>query len=145
MRAVTREWLERALDDLKASRALLSHPDLTHLAAFHAQQAVEKAFKAAIEEYDLGSHKTHSLARLLQVLGPHVCVTAEADMLDRLEAVYIEARYVSQRIGPDALRQTQCGGRRRLSRLCASHLRPDTRSIGTQVGQVSHLIRLSPT
>lgn len=96
MRAITREWLERALDDLKASRALLSHPDLTHLAAFHAQQAVEKALKAAIEEYDLGSHKTHSLAHLLQVLDTHVSVTADLDTLDRLEAVYIEARYPSE-------------------------------------------------
>lgn len=96
MRAITREWLERAFDDLNASRALLSHPDLTHLAAFDAQQTVEKALKAAIEEYDLGSHKTHSLVHLLQVLDTHVTVTADLDTLDRLEAAYIEARYPSE-------------------------------------------------
>ena len=96
MRAITREWLARALDDLNAARALLGHLDLTHRAAFHAQQTVEKAFKAAIEEYDLGLLRTHSLTRLLQVLSSHLSVTAEGDMLDRLEAVYIEARYPSE-------------------------------------------------
>ena len=61
MKAITREWLDRAQDDLNAAHALLNYPDLTHVAAFHAQQATEKALKAALEEYDLGLLRTHSL------------------------------------------------------------------------------------
>ncbi len=45
MKAITREWLDRAQDDLNAAHALLNYPDLTHVAAFHAQQATEKALK----------------------------------------------------------------------------------------------------
>jgi HEPN domain-containing protein len=96
MKAITREWLDRALDDLSAASALLTHPDLTHLSAFHAQQTVEKALKAVIEEYELGLIRTHSLTRLHQVASERLMETMDRDMLDRLEAVYIEARYPSE-------------------------------------------------
>lgn len=96
MKAITREWLERAQDDLGAAHALLNYPDLTHVAAFHAQQATEKALKAALEEYDLGLLKTHSLTRLLEVVKSRLMLRLDQDMLDRLEAVYIEARYPSE-------------------------------------------------
>jgi HEPN domain-containing protein len=93
MKAITREWLALAADDLAAARLLLSHAELTNVVAFHAQQAVEKALKAAIEELDLGLVKTHSLARLYDMVKPHYTLVTEADMLDRLDSVYIEARY----------------------------------------------------
>jgi HEPN domain-containing protein len=96
MKAITREWLDRAHDDLNAAHALLNYPDLTHVAAFHAQQATEKALKAALEEYDLGLLKTHSLTRLLEVVKSRLRLSFDQDMLDRLEAVYIEARYPSE-------------------------------------------------
>jgi HEPN domain-containing protein len=96
MKAITREWLDRAQDDLNAAHALLNYPDLTHVAAFHAQQATEKALKAALEEYDLGLLKTHSLTRLLEVVNSRLTVVLDQDMLDRLEAVYIEARHPSE-------------------------------------------------
>jgi len=96
MKAITREWLDRAQDDLNAAHALLNYPDLTHVAAFHAQQATEKALKALLEEYDLGLLKTHSLTRLLEVVKTRLILNFDQDMLDRLEAVYIEARYPSE-------------------------------------------------
>ena len=96
MKAITREWLDRAQDDLNAAHALLNYPDLTHVAAFHAQQVTEKALKAALEEYDLGLLKTHSLTRLLEVVKSRLILRFDQDMLDRLEAVYIEARYSSE-------------------------------------------------
>ena len=54
MKATTAEWIARAADDLKAAEGLIAQPELTNIVAFHAQQAVEKALKAAIEEQDLG-------------------------------------------------------------------------------------------
>lgn len=93
MKAITREWLAKAAEDLAAAQALLAHTDLTNIVAFHAQQAVEKVLKAVIEELDLGPVKTHSLTRLYALVRSRYAVITDLDMLDRLEAVYIEARY----------------------------------------------------
>lgn len=93
MKPTTQEWLIRATEDLSAAQVLLSRPDLTNMVAFHAQQTVEKALKAVIEELDLGFVKTHSLTRLYGLVGAYFPVIRDMDMLDRLDAVYIEARY----------------------------------------------------
>lgn len=45
MKAITSEWLARALDDLLAAEVLLTQPELTNMVAFHAQQTVEKPSK----------------------------------------------------------------------------------------------------
>lgn len=93
MKPTTHEWLTRAAEDLVAAQLLLSRPDLTNLVAFHAQQVVEKALKAVIEELNLGFVRTHSLTRLYELVRPHYPIVSDMDMLDRLDAVYIEARY----------------------------------------------------
>ena len=93
MKAITREWLNRAEDDLLAAKLLLAQPELTNMVAFHAQQAVEKSLKAALEESDIAAFKTHSLTRLYSLVSPSISLSIKQDMLDRLEAVYIQARY----------------------------------------------------
>ena len=93
MKAITREWLARAEDDLAAARLLLAQEDLTNVVAFHAQQAVEKTLKAAIEELRLALVRTHSLTRLYELIRLHYPVIDDMDMLDRLEAVYVATRY----------------------------------------------------
>lgn len=93
MKAITREWLDRAGDDLQAADLLLTRPDLTNMVAFHAQQTVEKSLKAMLEEYDVASIKTHSLIRLYGMVQEHMSFPVDQDMLDRLESVYIESRY----------------------------------------------------
>ena len=82
MKPITDEWLTRAAEDLSASQVLLFRPDLTNAVTFHAQQAVEKALKAVIEELDLGFVKTHSLTRLYELVRPHYAVIGDLDMLD---------------------------------------------------------------
>jgi len=42
MKAITREWLDRAGEDLKTAELLLTQPELTNMVAFHTQQTVEK-------------------------------------------------------------------------------------------------------
>jgi HEPN domain-containing protein len=96
MKAITHEWLARAADDLAAAGVLLAHDELTNVVAFHAQQAVEKALKAAVEELDLALVRTHSLTRLYALIRPHGPQIEDLDMLDRLEAVYLAARYPSE-------------------------------------------------
>lgn len=93
MKAITREWLARAGEDLLAAETLLTRKELTNLVAFHAQQTVEKAFKAVLEELAIDLIRTHSLIRLYELLRVHLPFDVDRDMLDRLEAVYIEARY----------------------------------------------------
>lgn len=96
MKPITHEWLLLAAQDLAAAQALLSYEHLTNMVAFHAQQAVEKALKAVIEELELGFIKTHSLTRLYGIIRSHHPVIEDMDMLDRLDAVYIEARYPNE-------------------------------------------------
>jgi len=49
MKAITREWLNAANDDLIAMEVMQGRPEITNMVAFHAQQAMEKSFKAVIE------------------------------------------------------------------------------------------------
>lgn len=91
LRTVTQKWLEYAQKDLEAARKLVSSRQLTGLAAFHAQQAVEKAFKAVLEEFDLGLVKTHDIERLYALIDPQLQV--DTDALQALNSVYIEVRY----------------------------------------------------
>ena len=93
MKNITKEWLALAKSDLLAAERLLSEPALTNIVAFHAQQAVEKSMKAVVEELGLGVIKTHNLVRLCELIRPHLSIVSDWDMLDRLDAVYIEARY----------------------------------------------------
>ena len=64
MKKITNDWFDSAESDLMLIRQIMSDENLTLLAAFHAQQAVEKSFKAIIEEFDLGNIKSHSLENL---------------------------------------------------------------------------------
>ncbi len=93
MKAITHEWLARAEDDLLAAEILLAQPELTNMVAFHAQQTVEKTLKAILEESEIAAVRTHSLTRLHSLISPHVSISIDQDMLDRLEAVYIQSRY----------------------------------------------------
>ena len=93
MKAITSEWLARALDDLLAAEILLTLSELTNMVAFHAQQAVEKTLKAVLEESASAAVRTHSLTRLYSLITPHISISIDQIMLDRLEAVYIQSRY----------------------------------------------------
>lgn len=93
MKPITRAWLESAYDDIRAMEQMLGFADLTNMVAFHAQQTVEKTFKAIIEEWEMGFVKTHSLIRLYALVQPHHDLVGNMDMLERLDSVYTEARY----------------------------------------------------
>ena len=69
MKKITEDWLLSAEADLLIIERIHGFPELTHQVAFHAQQAVEKSFKAVIEENNLGFCKIHSLETLLGIIG----------------------------------------------------------------------------
>ena len=68
MRAITREWLDRAGEDLNSAELLLTQSELSNMVAFHAQQTVEKALKAILEESGITLVRTHSLTRLYSLV-----------------------------------------------------------------------------
>ena len=58
-------WLERARQDLRAAEVdLEASPPLLGDAAFHAQQAVEKALKAFLTRHDHAFRPTHDIGEL---------------------------------------------------------------------------------
>jgi len=65
--ADTRGWLLKAADDLRGAEIdLAAVPPLTGDAAFHCQQAAEKALKALLAWHDVPFRKTHDLAEIGQ-------------------------------------------------------------------------------
>ncbi len=64
MKNIVKDWLISAEGDLLLIQEIVTIENLTHLSAFHAQQAIEKSFKAIVEEFELGFIKTHSLETL---------------------------------------------------------------------------------
>jgi len=60
-----RRWLSYARDDLEAAEALLAHPDVApRLSCFLAQQAAEKAIKAALIASQIEFPRHHNLDAL---------------------------------------------------------------------------------
>lgn len=63
--ADTRAWLHRAEEDLRAAEVdIEAQPPLLSDAAFHCQQATEKALKAFLTWNDVPFRKTHDLTEL---------------------------------------------------------------------------------
>jgi HEPN domain-containing protein len=79
----TREWLRRAHDDLRGAAAVLgADPPLLGDAAFHAQQASEKAMKAFLTWHDVPFRKTHDLDEVGEL-----CTSVDASLAAACEAV----------------------------------------------------------
>lgn len=93
MKKITEEWLKAASDDLLLVEVIISEPALTHIAAFHAQQAIEKSLKAVIEEKGIEIPKLHKLKTLFSISGIMLDSDDDSIMVSLLDSLYIEARY----------------------------------------------------
>jgi HEPN domain-containing protein len=93
MKKTTKDWLLSAESDLLLIQEIISIESLTHLSAFHAQQAIEKSFKAIIEEFELGLIKSHSLEMLHNKVKEKLSCEISLDLLVLLDQLYIDARY----------------------------------------------------
>lgn len=92
MKSITKDWLKSAESDLLLIKSIIDQEELTHLSAFHAQQAIEKTFKSLVEEYELGFLKTHSLETLFSKVSNYIS-SINIDLLIVLDQLYIDARY----------------------------------------------------
>lgn len=95
MRAFTKEWLKAAYDDFLTIEEIINNQHLTHIAAFHAQQCIEKSFKAILEENEIDSPKIHKLLKLHRML-PTTLTEVNDDTLSILDELYIESRYPTE-------------------------------------------------
>mgnify|MGYP001411056906 CR=1 FL=1 len=94
MNMLTQEWLNAAQDDLLTMERILDDAHLTHIVAFHAEQAVEKCLKALLEEDGVEFPKTHDLGRLYKLLqASRDFPIDQQDMLQTLNTLYIDSRY----------------------------------------------------
>jgi HEPN domain-containing protein len=71
MKKLTAPWVRKAESDLRAARKLAAlRPPFHDEVCFHCQQAVEKFFKALLQEWGLVVPKIHGLDVLLKLLLP---------------------------------------------------------------------------
>lgn len=91
MASLAQEWLQAAKSDLNVVEKIVDDAMLTHMVAFHAQQAIEKSLKALLEHYGKNVGKIHKL----QTLFAHCKLsydTYEEEIL-LLDELYIDSRY----------------------------------------------------
>lgn len=94
MKSIASDWMTAAHDDLELIREIIHNETLTNLVAFHSQQAIEKSFKAILEEYDGNVPRMHNLETLLPKVNRHmVFIDTELDLLEDLDKLYIDSRY----------------------------------------------------
>ena len=93
MKANTLKWLEFAEADLLNCKLISDERLLTGIAAFHAQQIVEKSMKAVLEETDVPIPRIHNLQRLYGMVKPLMDLEINFDDLVILDSVYTNSRY----------------------------------------------------
>ncbi len=94
-REFVRQWLRKARGDLLTAEHLASErPDLGFAAAFHAQQAVEKALKALLVWHQVDFPKSHDLERLVELLDESgIPVERVLRQVTSLTLYAVDARY----------------------------------------------------
>ena len=93
MKTSTRQWLEFAQTDLRCCENNLRDEFVTNVVAFHAQQAVEKAFKALIDETGIRMSRIHNLSRLYALTESFLVSPIDEIELEMLDNVYTSSRY----------------------------------------------------
>lgn len=93
MKATTKDWLDFAMSDLMNCEKVKDESFLTNIVAYHSQQAVEKSFKAILEEKGLIIPRVHSLQRLYDNVKQFLDTEVELSELALLDSVYTSSRY----------------------------------------------------
>ena len=91
---MAKAWISSALADLKSIAHIIDDEFLTHIVAFHAQQCVEKCFKAMLEaKAGIKVPRTHSTLKLYGMIKDELAIEIDIDLLTDFDSLYIDARY----------------------------------------------------
>jgi HEPN domain-containing protein len=104
-REFVRQWLAKALGDLRIARHLLAaEADLSRGAAFHSQQAAEKYLKAVLVWHQVEFAKIHDIARLIdQVRSVDAALAESVREAAALTLYAVEVRYPGDEPEPTAM------------------------------------------
>lgn len=93
MKEETKIWLNYATENLKSSEILLESK-LYNPSLQNAQQTVEKAFKALLNEYEIPVKRTHDIFELnLILINNSIIINITEDECDLLNSIYIPSKY----------------------------------------------------
>jgi len=88
------DWLDFARADLRAARLLLTDTEVpARIACFHAQQAAEKALKAALVASATPFRKTHDIVVLAGLAGERIAAELASLDLVALQPWAVDGRY----------------------------------------------------
>ncbi|MBU1667628.1 HEPN domain-containing protein [bacterium] len=90
---MAKEWVKASSYDLQVIREILDNENLTHMSAFHAQQALEKLLKAILEFHNQTIPKIHNIKKLLNLTRTYIDVDINIDLIIKIDTLYIESRY----------------------------------------------------
>ena len=114
--AETRAWFVKALNDLRAAEALTAtSPPLFDEAAFHCQQAAEKALKGFLTWNGCAFRKTHNLEEIgEQCLAVNPSLREAVDRAVPLSEYAWKFRYPGEpaQLGPEEVAEALADGRR---------------------------------
>jgi len=87
------EWIKTAYYDLENIRYIIDIDYLTHIIAFHSQQAIEKSFKAILAFNNKKIPKKHDLFALHEIVKSDIG-SIDTNLLFRINELYIDSRYL---------------------------------------------------
>ena len=93
MKKQTENWLNAAKDDLILIGEIILNEHLTHMVAFHAQQAIEKSIKAILEEKESQVPRIHNIINLKGKIEKYIELDVEQETFDQINELYIDSRY----------------------------------------------------
>lgn len=101
MRDETKIWLDYARENLDSSKILL-RSSLFNSCLQNVQQCVEKLLKSLFVEFSYKLIKTHSIAKLRQILNEHgVTIDITEDECDLVDTIYLPSKYPIGSVIPD--------------------------------------------
>jgi len=95
MKPQAKAWVNAAKDDITVVEEIIGNSVLTHMVAFHCEQAVEKLLKACLENSGTRVPKTHNLEVLVDQVKKHYKFIFDYDIIIQLNDLYIDSRYPS--------------------------------------------------
>ena len=84
MKKQAENWLQAASDDLSVINEIIQNENLSHMVAFHSQQAIEKSIKAILEEKETKVPKIHNIITLKEKIEKYIKLEIDQESFDQI-------------------------------------------------------------